>query len=58
MPLSDKRPAALKFLRERPLPYPSYEDPRESIARSISAPAYYPITVFLDRRGRNEKTTN
>jgi cytochrome c biogenesis protein CcmG, thiol:disulfide interchange protein DsbE len=49
---SDKRPAALSFLRTRPLPYPSYEDPRESIARSLSAPANYPITVFIDRRGK------
>lgn len=48
---SDKRPAAVSFLRSRPLPYPSYEDPHEAIARSISAPANYPITVFLDRRG-------
>jgi cytochrome c biogenesis protein CcmG, thiol:disulfide interchange protein DsbE len=49
---SDKRPAAQKFLKERPLPYPSYEDPKEAIARSIEAPANYPITVFVDRRGR------
>jgi cytochrome c biogenesis protein CcmG/thiol:disulfide interchange protein DsbE len=49
---TDKRPAAQKFLRERPLPYPSYEDPHEAIARSIEAPANYPITVFVDRRGR------
>jgi thiol-disulfide isomerase/thioredoxin len=49
---TDKRPAALKFLSQRPLPYPSYEDPHESIARSIEAPANYPITVFVDRRGR------
>jgi cytochrome c biogenesis protein CcmG/thiol:disulfide interchange protein DsbE len=49
---TDKRPAALKFLNTRPLPYPSYEDPREAIARSLSAPANYPITVFVDRRGR------
>jgi cytochrome c biogenesis protein CcmG, thiol:disulfide interchange protein DsbE len=49
---SDKRPAAVKFLRTRPLPYPSYEDPREAIARSLSAPANYPITVFIDRRGK------
>jgi thiol-disulfide isomerase/thioredoxin len=49
---TDKRPAALKFLEQRPLPYPSYEDPHEAIARSIEAPAYYPITVFVDSRGR------
>jgi cytochrome c biogenesis protein CcmG, thiol:disulfide interchange protein DsbE len=48
----DKRPAALGFLRQRPLPYPSYEDPHESIARSIEAPANMPITVFVDRRGK------
>jgi cytochrome c biogenesis protein CcmG, thiol:disulfide interchange protein DsbE len=49
---TDKRPAAQKFLRQRPLPYPSYEDPHESIARAIEAPANYPITVFVDRRGK------
>jgi cytochrome c biogenesis protein CcmG, thiol:disulfide interchange protein DsbE len=49
---TDKRPAALDFLHRRPLPYPSYEDPHESISRSIEAPANYPITVFVDRRGR------
>jgi cytochrome c biogenesis protein CcmG/thiol:disulfide interchange protein DsbE len=49
---NDKRPAAEGFLRQRPLPYPSYEDPHESIARSIEAPANSPITVFLDRRGK------
>jgi thiol-disulfide isomerase/thioredoxin len=48
---NDQRPAALGFLRRRPLPYPSYEDPHESIARSIEAPANSPITVFVDRRG-------
>jgi cytochrome c biogenesis protein CcmG, thiol:disulfide interchange protein DsbE len=49
---SDKRPAAQSFLRQRPLPYPSYEDPHEAIARSIEAPANYPITVFIDPRGK------
>ena len=49
---TDKRPAAEKFLRQRPLPYPSYEDPRESISRSIEAPSNYPITVFFDRHGK------
>jgi cytochrome c biogenesis protein CcmG/thiol:disulfide interchange protein DsbE len=48
---SDKPPAAHEFLAAHPLPYPSYDDPRETIARSISAPANYPITVFIDRRG-------
>jgi thiol-disulfide isomerase/thioredoxin len=49
---TDRRSAAASLLAREPLPYPSYEDPREAIARSIEAPANYPITVFLDRRGR------
>jgi cytochrome c biogenesis protein CcmG/thiol:disulfide interchange protein DsbE len=48
----DKRPAAEKFLREFPLPYPSYEDPDEDIARAIEAPANYPMTVFVDSNGK------
>ena len=48
----DKRAAASAFLRSHPLPYPSYEDPDEAISRAIGAPANYPITVFLDARGR------
>jgi cytochrome c biogenesis protein CcmG/thiol:disulfide interchange protein DsbE len=49
---SDKRPAAERFLRDFPVPYPSYEDPSEAIARSIDAPANYPITVFVDAAGK------
>jgi len=43
---------ARRFLRATPLPFPSYVDPSERIAKSIRAPANYPITVFFDRRGR------
>ena len=49
---ADKRPAAERFLAERPLPYPSYEDPGEKIARSLKAAKYFPMTVFVDPRGR------
>ena len=35
-----------------PVPFPSYLDPDEKIAREIKAPANYPITVFLDARGK------
>jgi thiol-disulfide isomerase/thioredoxin len=49
---TDKRPSAERFLRRHPLPYPSYEDPHEAIARSVEAPANYPITVFRTARGR------
>lgn len=48
----DKRPAAEKFLAESPLPYPSYEDPEEEIARSVSAAKFFPVTLFVDARGK------
>lgn len=48
---SDKLPAAQKFLAQRPLPYPSYEDPDEKIARKLKVPKFYPMTVFLDAKG-------
>jgi hypothetical protein len=48
----DNRGDATKFLKRFPVTYPSYEDPDEKIARSIRAPANYPITVFYDRSGK------
>jgi thiol-disulfide isomerase/thioredoxin len=48
----DERPAAEKFLAERPLPYPSYEDPEEEIARELKVAKYFPITLFVDERGK------
>jgi thiol-disulfide isomerase/thioredoxin len=48
----DKTAAATRFLATQPLPYPSYVDANEDVARSLEAPSYYPMTVFLDRRGR------
>jgi cytochrome c biogenesis protein CcmG/thiol:disulfide interchange protein DsbE len=48
----DKRPAAEGFLAERPLPYPSYEDPDEEIARDIRASKVFPVTVFVDGTGK------
>jgi cytochrome c biogenesis protein CcmG, thiol:disulfide interchange protein DsbE len=48
----DNRSDAKDFLSEFPLTYPSYEDPDEKAARAIGAPANYPITVFLDAKGR------
>jgi cytochrome c biogenesis protein CcmG, thiol:disulfide interchange protein DsbE len=47
----DARPAAEDFLSERPLPYPSYEDEDEKIARELRAAQFFPMTVFVDRRG-------
>jgi cytochrome c biogenesis protein CcmG/thiol:disulfide interchange protein DsbE len=49
---ADKLPAAKKFLAERPLPYPSYEDPKENIAQDLKVAKFFPMTVFLDRKGK------
>jgi thiol-disulfide isomerase/thioredoxin len=48
----DKAPAARRFLAQRPLPYPSYEDPDQSLGRMLEAPDVAPVTVFLDARGK------
>jgi cytochrome c biogenesis protein CcmG, thiol:disulfide interchange protein DsbE len=50
----DKRPAAETFLRERPLPYPSYEDGDEAISRELRAAKFFPMTIFIDERGETE----
>ncbi len=44
--------AARRFLAKRPLPFPSYTDPHETIARSLEIPKNYPMTVLLDRSGK------
>jgi cytochrome c biogenesis protein CcmG/thiol:disulfide interchange protein DsbE len=48
----DKRPAAEGFAERFPVPYPSYEDPDEKIARKLQVPANFPATVFVDARGK------
>ena len=48
----DSTGPAERFLRDQPLPFPSYLDPDEDIAKTIRAPANYPITIFFDRRGK------
>jgi cytochrome c biogenesis protein CcmG/thiol:disulfide interchange protein DsbE len=48
----DKRPAAERFLSERPLPYPSYEDPDEDIATELEAAKFFPMTIFVDATGK------
>ena len=48
----DKAPAAKRFLAKFPLPYPSYEDPKEKIAQQLKAGKYYPMTVFVDAKGK------
>jgi cytochrome c biogenesis protein CcmG, thiol:disulfide interchange protein DsbE len=49
---ADKRPAAERFLADHPLPYPSYEDPGEDIAQGRRAAKYFPVTLFIDKRGK------
>jgi cytochrome c biogenesis protein CcmG, thiol:disulfide interchange protein DsbE len=48
----DHNQAAAAFLRRFPVPYPSYTDPHEDIARSIHAATYYPQTIYFDRQGK------
>ena len=48
----DKAPAARRFLAGRPLPYPSLQDPDQSLSRTLKAPDVAPVTVFLDAKGR------
>jgi cytochrome c biogenesis protein CcmG, thiol:disulfide interchange protein DsbE len=48
----DKAPAARRFLADRPLPYPSFQDPDQSLSRTLKAPDVAPVTVFLDAKGR------
>jgi cytochrome c biogenesis protein CcmG, thiol:disulfide interchange protein DsbE len=48
----DSENKARDFLAEYPIPFPSYVDPDEKIAREIDAPANYPITVFVDAKGK------
>ena len=49
---ADSTQPAREFLADFPVPYPSYSDPDEKIAQAIDAPANYPITVFVDARGK------
>lgn len=47
----DSDDAARTFLREEPVPYPSYTDPDEEIMAAIGATRGLPDTAFYDRRG-------
>jgi cytochrome c biogenesis protein CcmG, thiol:disulfide interchange protein DsbE len=49
---ADDPAAARTFLRERPLPYPSFDDPDQKIAASQGPVLGYPRTAFYDARGK------
>ncbi len=49
---ADSEDAAATFLRELPLPYPSYLDPKEEVAKEfLDGPVGFPATGFYDRSG-------
>jgi thiol-disulfide isomerase/thioredoxin len=43
---------AREFLREFPLPYPSYKDPDLKVAGVFNGAGAFPTTAFYDRRGK------
>jgi cytochrome c biogenesis protein CcmG, thiol:disulfide interchange protein DsbE len=47
----DSDDAARTFLREFPVPYPSYTDPDQEVARVFNATLGFPATAFYDRSG-------
>ncbi len=47
----DSDAAAATFLKEAPVPYPSYTDPDKKIAASIGATLGFPDTAFYNREG-------
>jgi cytochrome c biogenesis protein CcmG, thiol:disulfide interchange protein DsbE len=49
---NDTTSEATSFLKQFPVTYPSYEDPHESIASTIQAVQFDPMTVFIDGQGK------
>lgn len=48
----DNKSDAESFLKRFPVPYPSYQDPRERAAAALGASTAYPITIFYDASGK------
>jgi cytochrome c biogenesis protein CcmG, thiol:disulfide interchange protein DsbE len=48
----DAKDTGAQFLSELPLPYPSYYDPDQDIAKELNAQAGFPATAFYDREGK------
>jgi thiol-disulfide isomerase/thioredoxin len=48
----DATDAAATFLKEEPLSYPSYVDPRKGILESLGGLGGFPDTAFFDERGK------
>lgn len=47
----DNADDAAEFLREYPVPFPSYEDPDQKVAQVFKGHLAFPTTAFYDRRG-------
>lgn len=47
----DERAAAKRFTEQLPTPYPSFEDPKGAIGRSVKAPRGLPFTLFYGADG-------
>lgn len=48
----DNDAAARTFLRDNPIPYPSFSDPDKVIAQEMDAALEFPATTFYDRDGK------
>jgi cytochrome c biogenesis protein CcmG/thiol:disulfide interchange protein DsbE len=51
----DSDPRARRFLAKRPLPFPSYTDPKSKIAYARQIAAGFPMTMFIARDGSTAK---
>jgi cytochrome c biogenesis protein CcmG, thiol:disulfide interchange protein DsbE len=49
---NDSRSAAEKFLKEEPVPFKHFDDPRLEIAASFNAVQAWPSTAYYDSKGR------
>jgi cytochrome c biogenesis protein CcmG/thiol:disulfide interchange protein DsbE len=48
----DDDSAARRYLKQHPISYPNYSDPKEQVARTVRAPQGFPITDFFDASGK------
>jgi cytochrome c biogenesis protein CcmG, thiol:disulfide interchange protein DsbE len=52
----DADPKARRFLASRPLPFPSYTDPKSKVAYARQIAAGFPMTLFIGRDGKTAFT--
>jgi cytochrome c biogenesis protein CcmG/thiol:disulfide interchange protein DsbE len=49
---NDSRSAAVKFLKQEPVPYRHFDDPKLEIAAAFNAVQAFPSTAFYDSKGK------